>query len=129
MDGEESKAQTFADNTTLRIAREEESLIKCTKYNEEFKKISGLATNLDKINIIPFGKNFNPGNNICQDLEVNWTDNFKFLGIEIDNKLELLGQNYDMAHTKAQNILSNWKARKRSGLQGLHVKMQRMTWQ
>ena len=37
MDGEESKAQTFADYTTLTIAREEESLRKCIKYIEEFK--------------------------------------------------------------------------------------------
>ena len=45
-------------------------------------------------------------------MEVNWTDNFKLLGIEIDNKLELIGQNYDITHTKTQNIILNWKARK-----------------
>ena len=48
MDGKESKAQTFADDTTLTTAREEESFINCIKYIEEFKKISGLAANLDK---------------------------------------------------------------------------------
>ena len=110
MDGEESKAQTFADDTTLTIAREEELLRNCIKYNEEFKKISSLAANLDKTNVIPFGKFFNPGNKIRHDLVVNWTDNFKLLGIEIDNKLELLGQNFDEAHTKAQNVIYNWKA-------------------
>ena len=34
------------------------------------------------------------------------------MGIDIDNKLECLGQNFKKAHTKAQNIISNWKARK-----------------
>ena len=67
---------------------------------------------MDKTNVIPFGKNFIPGNKICYESGVNWTDNYKLLGIEIDKKLELLGQNYDMAHTKAQNIIYNWKARK-----------------
>ena len=53
---------------------------------EDFKLISGLAANLHKTNVIPYGKYFNPGNKICPDLEVNWTENFKLLGIEMDNK-------------------------------------------
>ena len=55
-DGEDSKTQTFTDDTTLTIAREEESLRNCIKYIEEFKEISGLAAYLDKTNVIPFGK-------------------------------------------------------------------------
>ena len=35
MDEEESKAQTFADDTTLTIAREEESLRNCIEYIKE----------------------------------------------------------------------------------------------
>ena len=98
----ECKAQTFADDTTLTITN--------NKYIEEFKKISWL--NLDKTNVIPFGKYFNPGNKICHKPEVNWTDRFKLLGLEIDNKLELMGQNFDKAHVKYQNINSDWKSRK-----------------
>ena len=85
MDGEECKASTFADDTTLTIAREEEFLRNCIEYIEEFKN-SGLAANLGKTNVIPFEKFFNSGNKICHNLEVNWTDNFKLLGIERDNK-------------------------------------------
>ena len=77
----------------------------CIKYIENFKQISGLATNLDKTNVIPCGKFFNPGNKICPELELNWTDNFKLLGLDIDNKLEKLGLIYDKAHVKAQNII------------------------
>ena len=67
---------------------------------------------MDKTNVIPFGKSFNPGNKLCHDLEVNWTNDFKLLGLGIDNKLELMGQNFEKAHTKAQNIISDWKAHK-----------------
>ena len=74
-------------------------------------KISGLAANLDETNVIPFGKHTNPGNKICHELEVNWTDSFKLLGLEIDNKLELMGQNFDKTHVKAQYIISAWKSR------------------
>ena len=84
---QECRAQTFADDTTCLINRDENSLRMCIKYIDEFRQISGLAANLDKINVIPFGKFYNPGNKICHDLELNWTDNFKLLGLEIDNKL------------------------------------------
>ena len=110
--GNECKAKTFADDTTILIERDEKSLRKSIQYIEDFKQISGLAANLHKTNVIPSGKFFNPGNKICPELEVNWTDNFKLLGIDIDNKLECLGQNFEKAHTKAQNVISNWKARK-----------------
>ena len=81
-------------------------------YIEELKLISGLAANLDKTNVIPYGKFFNPGQKICPDLDVKWVDNFKLLGFEIDNKLQQLNINFDKALAKAQNIISNWKARK-----------------
>ena len=58
MDGKEYKTQSFADDTTLTIAREEKSLRNCIKYIEEFKNISGLAANLDKTIVISFWKNF-----------------------------------------------------------------------
>ena len=64
---------------------------------------------MDKTNVIPFEKFFNPGNKICHELEVNWTNIFKILGLEIYNKLELMGQTFDKAYIKAQNIISEWK--------------------
>ena len=57
----ECRAQTFADDTTILIQREEASLRASILYIEEFKLISGLAANLDKTNVIPYGKFFNPG--------------------------------------------------------------------
>ena len=105
-------AQTFADDTTILIKRDEESLRACIQYIEDFKSISGLAANLDKTNVIPYGMFFNPGCKICPDLDVKWVDNFKLFGIEIDNKLENLNINIEKAYVKAQNIISNWKARK-----------------
>ena len=74
--------------------------------------ISGLAANLDKTNVITYGNFFDPGCKICPYLDVNWVDNFKLLGIKIDNKLEKLNINFEKALAKAQNIITNWKARK-----------------
>ena len=91
-------------------SREKISLRNCIKYIEEFKKISGIAAKLDKTNVIPCGKFFNQGNKICHELEVNWTNSVKLIGLKID-KQELIGQYFDKAHVKAQNIISYWKAK------------------
>ena len=69
---------------------------------EDFKLISGLAANLEQTNVIPYGMFFNPGNKICPDLDVKWVENFKLLGIEIDNKLENLNINFEKAYIKAK---------------------------
>ena len=53
---------------------------------------------MDKTNVIPYGTFFNPGCKICPDLDVKWVDNFKLLGIEIDNKLEKLNINFIDIH-------------------------------
>ena len=53
----ESRAEAFADDTTLFMSRKESNLSYATKYINEFWTISGsgLASNLDKTNIIPVG--------------------------------------------------------------------------
>ena len=48
MDGKECEAHTFADDTNLMIAREEESLRNCIKYIEKIKKVSGLDSYLGR---------------------------------------------------------------------------------
>ena len=106
------KKECKADDTTILIKRDEESLRASIHYIKEFKQISGLAANLDKTNVIPYGKFFNPGQIICPDLDINWVDKFKLLGFDIDNKLQQLNINFEKALAKAQNIISNWKARK-----------------
>ena len=68
MDEEKCKAQTFAADTTCLISREEESLSNFIQYTKDLKLISGLVTNLDKTNVIPFGKYFNPENKIYPEL-------------------------------------------------------------
>ena len=40
-------------------------------------------------------------------MDVKLDDNFKLLGFEIDNKLENLNINFEKAHIKAQNMISN----------------------
>ena len=87
----ESRAETFADDTTLFMERTEENLRTATKYIQHFHKISGLACNLDKTSVIPIGNNTNKDDQICKDLKMVWEDTFTILGFHIDNKLVKLG--------------------------------------
>ena len=91
---DECKGQTFADDTTLTILREEKSLRACVRYINHFKDISGLGANIDKTMVIPIGKFFNPGITICPELPLKWKANFTLLGLNIDNKLNKLQENF-----------------------------------
>ena len=49
----ESRAETYADDTTIIIKRTEANL-----RNQNFAKVSGLRANLDKTSVTPLGDNF-----------------------------------------------------------------------
>ena len=97
------RAQTFADDTTLTIGRNELSLRSCVKYIEAFSTISGLSANLDKTKFIPIGKFFNPKVKICPDLDLEWDNRFKLLGINFDNNLQNIDENIETVHARTQS--------------------------
>ena len=105
----ESRAETFADDTTLFMERTEENLRNATKYIQHFHKISGLACNLDKTSVIPIGSNSNKEDQICKDLNMVWEDTFTILGFHIDNKLEKLDLNYSKVKDKIKALIRKWK--------------------
>ena len=105
----ESRAETFADDTTLFMERNESNLRNATKYIQHFHKISGLACNIDKTNVIPIGKHSNKHDQICKDLNMNWDNTFTILGFEIDNKLEKLDNNFSKVKEKIKALIRKWK--------------------
>ena len=90
----ESRSETFADDTTIFLERNDTNLRNATKYITKFHNISGLACNLDKTVVIPIGQNTNKNDTLCADLGMEWNDNFTILGFEIDNKLIHLQKNF-----------------------------------
>ena len=70
----ESRSETFADDTTVFIERNEHNLRHATKYITLFHSISGLACNLDKTVVIPIGANTNINDQLCPDLGMKWND-------------------------------------------------------
>merc|ERR1712215_425518 len=66
-----------------------------------FHSVSGLKCNLDKTFVVPVG-NFRK-DNLCSDLQdLKWVDEFKVLGIVIDNKLKRLRANFSIQYTTIQ---------------------------
>ena len=68
----ESRAETYADDTTIIIKRTEENLRNLVKIIQDFSKISGLHANLDKASVTPLGSCFSIAkeDQICQDLNL-----------------------------------------------------------
>ena len=102
---QESRAETFADDTTLFMERNEDNLRNVTKYIQHFHKISGLACNIDKTSVIPIGQNSNKNDPICKELKMVWEDTFTILGFEIDNKLEKLDTNFTKVKKKIKSLI------------------------
>ena len=89
----ESRAEAFADDTTLFMTRKESNLRNATAYINHFHSISGLACNIDKTNVIPVGVKDDITDILCPDLGMKWTDTFTILGFDIDSKLKKLNNN------------------------------------
>ena len=106
---QESRSETFADDTSIFIVRNESNLRNATNYITLFHKISGLACNLDKTVVIPVGTNTNITDQLCPDLGMTWNDSFTILGFHIDSKLKHLDKNFNIAKEKIKSIISKWK--------------------
>ena len=54
---QESRSETFADDTTIILQKTKNNLIFAKKYLTDFHSISGLSCNVEKTNVIPIGVN------------------------------------------------------------------------
>ena len=60
-----------------------------------FKKVSGLAINLGKTNLVPSGKFLEPEiMELVDHIKIKRADDFKLLGISFNNKLKGMEKNY-----------------------------------
>ena len=105
----EARSETFADDTTVFLERNEHNLRKATQYITQFHSISGLACNLDKTVVIPIGTNTDINDQLCPDLGMEWNDSFTLLGFQIDSKLKNLSVNFKLVKEKIKSIISKWK--------------------
>ena len=75
--------------------QDEVQLRKVIEILQKFKEISGLAINLKKTNIVPFGKFLEPHvMKLTDHTRLKRADNFRLLGIDFNNKLKGMENNF-----------------------------------
>jgi hypothetical protein len=90
------------------MKRTPENFRAATKYIKDFHTISGLECNLEKTHVIPVGTLDDPKDIICPDLGMTWASSFTILGFDIDNRLQLLNNNFTKIHDKIKGIVRSW---------------------
>ena len=105
----ESRSETFADDTTIIVERSEEYLRTAIHYINSFHKLSGLQCNIEKTMVIPVGEINDPQQKLCEDINLDWADEFRILGFNIDNKLERLHTNIEICTRKVRAIINIWR--------------------
>ena len=106
---QESRSETFADDTTIILQRTKNNLIFAKKYLTDFHTISGLSCNVEKTNVIPIGVNTDHTDTMCNDLGFEWTDNFTLLGFSLENTMTKTDSNFKSVKEKIDGIIRTWR--------------------
>ena len=105
----EARSETFADDTTVLIERNEEYLRYAMKFIRNFHIISGLSCNLEKTVVIPIGQNTDITDKFCDELKLEWSNDFTLLGFSLDSTLSKLDANFDKCMTRAKKLIVKWR--------------------
>ena len=105
---QENKTSLYADDTTLFLSANEQNIRKCMQILKDFARVSGLKVNKEKTKVVKLW-----GIIFCEDLNLDWTQEFTSLGItytikEFNNITEL---NIETKIGEIQKLIGLWKAR------------------
>merc|ERR1711942_640425 len=71
--------------------------------------LSGLQCNIEKTMVIPVGEINDPQQKLCEEINLEWADEFRILGFNIDNRLERLHTNIEICTRKVRAIINIWR--------------------
>ena len=109
----EHKLSLYADDTTLFLKYEEESMRNCIWTLKAFEEISGLKINEEKTKVVKIGAIRDNKMKICSDLKLIWTEQFTALGITYDvTKMnEITEQNINIKMNEILKLIRLWGGR------------------
>ena len=113
--------QCFADDMTAIMEETEENLIKMKEIFEAFKKLSGLEINEGKTKVIRIGTNLENVTPITEEVKFKYVTSFTLLGVEIDNKLCNLSENFEIRKKKIRQKIAIWRKLNRSTIGNLII--------
>ena len=109
----ETKLSQYADDTTIYLGGDKESLCGVMRVLEWFRKVSGLAINKDKTNVIKIGAL--RGRSITWEgkFGLKWTTEFEVLGIKynIDKMESITDDNISSKLSEIKKLISIWSTR------------------
>ena len=103
--------ELYADDCSIFLQPSAESLRRVVESLNSFFKISGLKISVAKTKAVWFGSECDTKAPICTDLNLDWSNNFKLLGVEFDNKLENMHTNFDIKLREIEKLFSCWMHR------------------
>ena len=111
--GEESKVSQYADDTTLIVSEDLQSIVNIIRVLKWFKSVSGLDINKEKTKVVKLGASRD--NNIPWQgkFGFNWSNKFEILGIHFDmNKLNEISElNIQRKIGEIQKLIRIWSSR------------------
>jgi hypothetical protein len=112
--GIEHKLTQFADDTTLFLDGEKNSLRAVIDVFNKFYRVSGLKINNDKTKLVWIGSMKDSDRRFCREANYEWVhkNNFTILGITYNTDMSKIVEiNLKPKIVKMQNILKLWKMR------------------
>ena len=103
----------YADDTTLFLSAKEHNIRRCMLILKDFELVSGLKVNKEKNKVAKLGGWRDNGIIFCEDLNLDWTQQFTSLGIlyEINNFNNITDLNIETKLEVIKKIIRLWNAR------------------
>ena len=102
------KLTMYADDLTVYLAGDEQSLRNVMKILNDFYSLSGLKINLSKTKAVWFGSSWNSDQILCPDIDLEWCREFELLGTKFDSNLVNMDDNYEIKMTAIEKLLHQW---------------------
>ena len=103
--------EIYADDLTIFLKPCSQNLRNVVNNLTNFYKLSGLKISISKTKAIWFGNKCNSDEILCPDLSLKWVRNFTLLGINFNNNLDNMQNNFTDKIDKVEKMLSNWTYR------------------
>ena len=109
----EQKISQYADDTTLFIKANERNIRNCMLTLGEFEEVSGLRVNKEKTKVIKIGEWRDNGTILCEDLKLDWSQEFVSLGITYNIKdfENITERNIDLKLKEIYKLIQIWNGR------------------
>ena len=109
----EHKLSQYADDTTLFLKHEEESIRSCMRTLTEFEWLSGLKVNKEKTKVVQLGGARDGRIKLCADLKLIWTNEFTALGItyNVSNLKNITDLNIEVKLKEINSLILAWSGR------------------